>query len=71
MSEVAAALDMDRTHADGQPQAARRRGLVKIAVDQKDKRSRRLIITTKGRATLKAAFPIGKRRMPRWMMPWA
>jgi DNA-binding MarR family transcriptional regulator len=33
---------------------------VKIAVDEKDKRSRRLIITAKGRAMLKAAFPIWK-----------
>ena len=60
MSEVSAALAMDRTTLTANLKPLARRGLVKIAVDQKDKRSRRLIITAKGRATLKAAFPIWK-----------
>lgn len=60
MSAVAAALAMDRTTLTANLKPLERDGLVKIAVDQKDKRSRRLIITTKGRATLKAAFPIWK-----------
>ena len=60
MSEIAAALAMDRTTLTANLKPLERRGLVKIAVDEKDKRSRRLIITAKGRATLKAAFPIWK-----------
>ncbi len=60
MSEIAAALAMDRTTLTANLKPLERRGLMKIAVDQKDKRSRRLIITSKGRATLKAAFPIWK-----------
>ena len=60
MSEIAAALAMDRTTLTANLKPLERRGLVKIAVDEKDRRSRRLIITTKGRATLKTAFPIWK-----------
>jgi len=60
MSEIAAALAMDRTTLTANLKPLERRGLVKIAVDEKDKRSRRLIITAKGRAALKAAFPIWK-----------
>lgn len=60
MSEVAVPLAMDRTTLTANLKPLERRGLVRIAVDQKDKRSRRLIITAKGRATLKAAFPIWK-----------
>jgi DNA-binding MarR family transcriptional regulator len=60
MSEIAAALAMDRTTLTANLKPLERRGLVKIAVDEKDKRSRRLIITAKGRAMLKAAFPIWK-----------
>jgi DNA-binding MarR family transcriptional regulator len=60
MSEVATALAMDRTTLTANLKPLERDGLVKIAVDQKDKRSRRLILTAKGRATLKAAFPIWK-----------
>jgi DNA-binding MarR family transcriptional regulator len=60
MSVVAAALAMDRTTLTANLKPLERNGLVRIAVDQKDRRSRRLIITTKGRATLKAAFPAWK-----------
>lgn len=60
MSEIAAALAMDRTTLTANLKPLERDGLVKIAVDQKDKRSRRLIITGKGRARLKAAFPLWK-----------
>jgi DNA-binding MarR family transcriptional regulator len=60
MSEVSAALAMDRTTLTANLKPLERRGLVKIAVDAQDKRSRRLIIMAKGRAALKAAFPIWK-----------
>jgi DNA-binding MarR family transcriptional regulator len=57
MSEVASALAMDRTTLTANLKPLERDGLMKIAVDAKDRRSRRLIITARGRATLKAAFP--------------
>jgi len=60
MSAVSTALAMDRTTLTANLKPLERRGLVKIAVDAKDKRSRRLVITEKGRATLKAAFPAWK-----------
>jgi DNA-binding MarR family transcriptional regulator len=60
MSETAAALAMDRTTLTANLKPLERDGILKIAVDQKDKRSRRLIITARGRAKLKAAFPIWK-----------
>jgi DNA-binding MarR family transcriptional regulator len=60
MSEIAAALAMDRTTLTANLKPLERDGLVRIAVDQKDRRGRRLIITDKGRTTLKAAFPIWK-----------
>jgi DNA-binding MarR family transcriptional regulator len=60
MSEIAAALAMDRTTLTANLKPLERDGLVRIAVDKKDRRSRRLIITSKGRARLKAAFPLWK-----------
>jgi DNA-binding MarR family transcriptional regulator len=60
MSETAAALAMDRTTLTANLKPLERDGIVKIAIDQKDKRSRRLVITAKGRAKLKAAFPLWK-----------
>ncbi len=60
MSAISNALAMDRTTLTANLKPLERRGLVKIAVDEKDRRSRRLVITAKGRATLKAAFPIWK-----------
>jgi DNA-binding MarR family transcriptional regulator len=60
INETAAALAMDRTTLTANLKPLERDGLVKIAIDQKDKRSRRLIITAKGRARLKAAFPLWK-----------
>jgi DNA-binding MarR family transcriptional regulator len=60
MSEVASALAMDRTTLTANLKPLERDGLMKIAVDAKDRRSRRLIITPKGRAAVKAAFPAWK-----------
>ena len=57
MSAVSAALAMDRTTLTANLKPLERRGLVRIAVDQKDKRSRRLIITTKGRCNAESRFP--------------
>jgi DNA-binding MarR family transcriptional regulator len=60
MSEIASALAMDRTTLTANLKPLERDGIVRIAVDRQDKRSRRLIITAKGRAKLKAAFPLWK-----------
>lgn len=60
MSELSAALAMDRTTLTANLKPLERRGFVKIAVDKQDKRSRRLILTAAGRAALTAAFPAWK-----------
>lgn len=60
MSEVSAALAMDRTTLTANLKPLERRGLVKIAVDKHDRRGRRLVLTAAARATLKAAFPAWK-----------
>jgi len=52
---------MDRTTLTANLKPLERRGLVKIAVDKEDKRSRRLIITPAGRAVLIRAYPIWQR----------
>ena len=63
VGSVAALLAMDRTTLTANLKPLERRGLVKIAVDKEDKRSRRLLITAAGRALLDKAFPLWKRRM--------
>jgi DNA-binding MarR family transcriptional regulator len=60
VTEVSTWLAMDRTTATANLKPLERRGLVRIAVDKEDRRSRRLIITAAGRARLKAAFPAWK-----------
>jgi len=58
VGSVAALLAMDRTTLTAALKPLQRRGLVKIAVDQEDKRSRRLRLTAAGSALLRKAFPI-------------
>lgn len=55
---VAELLAMDRTTLTAALKPLERRGLVKVSVDKKDKRSRRLTITAPGRALLTRAFPL-------------
>jgi DNA-binding MarR family transcriptional regulator len=55
---VAELLAMDRTTLTAALKPLERRGLVKVSVDKEDKRSRRLTITTPGRALLAKAFPL-------------
>jgi DNA-binding MarR family transcriptional regulator len=55
---VAELLAMDRTTLTAALKPLERRGLLKVSVDKKDKRSRRLTITTPGRALLAKAFPL-------------
>ena len=61
MSEAASVLAIDRTTLTANLKPLERRGLVKIALDPEDKRSRRLILTPAGRALLVEAVPIWKR----------
>jgi DNA-binding MarR family transcriptional regulator len=60
IGSVAELLAMDRTTLTANLKPLERRGLLKIAVDKEDKRSRRLIITAAGRALLHKAYPLWK-----------
>jgi DNA-binding MarR family transcriptional regulator len=61
IGSVATLLDMDRTTLTANLKPLQRRGLLKVAVDKEDKRSRRLIITPAGRALLSEAYPVWKK----------
>ena len=61
MRRVAALLAMDRTTLTANLKPLERRGLVAIAPDPADRRSRRLTLTMAGRDTLAAAVPIWRR----------
>ena len=58
IGSVADLLAMDRTTLTANLKPLERRGLIEVAVDKEDKRSRRLIITPAGRALLARAYPI-------------
>ena len=61
IGSVAALLAMDRTTLTAALKPLERRGLVKVAIDKDDKRSRRLTLTAAGSALLRKAFPSWKR----------
>src|SRR5215472_14580283 len=58
---VAALLAMDRTTLTASLKPLVRRGLVIVATDEADRRSRRLSLTPAGRALLAAAVPVWRR----------
>jgi len=58
LGNVATVLAMDRTTLTAALKPLERRGLVKIAVDKEDRRSRRLTLTAAGRALLARALPL-------------
>jgi DNA-binding MarR family transcriptional regulator len=60
IGDVAALLAMDRTTLTANLKPLERRGLLKIAVDKDDRRSRRIVLTAAGRALLGKAFPLWK-----------
>ena len=60
MRSVSTLLAIDRTTLTANLKPLERRGLLKVAVDPEDKRSRLLTLTAKGRALLAAAVPIWK-----------
>src|SRR5437762_9244602 len=61
IGSVAALLAMDRTTLTAALKPLQRRGLVKVMVDDNDRRSRRLKLTRAGRALLARAVPIWRR----------
>jgi DNA-binding MarR family transcriptional regulator len=61
IGSVAALLAMDRTTLTANLKPLERRGLVTVTVGEADKRSRRMTLTSTGRALLAAAVPIWKR----------
>jgi DNA-binding MarR family transcriptional regulator len=61
IGDVAALLAMDRTTLTANLKPLERRGLVRVKVDKSDKRSRRLTLTSPGRALLAAAAPVWTR----------
>ena len=61
MGSVADLLAMDRTTLTANLKPLERRGLVRIKVDDADRRGRRLALTADGRALLAEATPIWKR----------
>ena len=58
LGSVASLLAMDRTTLTAALKPLERRGLVKIAVDKEDRRSRRLSLTSAGRTLLAKALPV-------------
>jgi DNA-binding MarR family transcriptional regulator len=61
MAAVASLLAMDRTTLTAALKPLERRGLVKVAPDAADRRSRLLMLTYKGRKLLARAVPIWNR----------
>lgn len=61
IGEIAHFLAMDRTTLTANLKPLERRGLVKVAVDKEDRRSRRLTLTAAGHALLIDALPIWKK----------
>ena len=58
IGSVSALLAMDRTTLTANLKPLERRGLVKVSIDDNDKRTRRLKLTPAGRALLVSAVPI-------------
>ena len=61
IGSVSVLLAMDRTTLTANLKPLERRGLVKVTVDDTDKRTRRLALTPAGRTLLVAACPVWRR----------
>jgi DNA-binding MarR family transcriptional regulator len=58
LGSVAQLLALDRTTLTANLKPLERQGLVEVRPDEKDRRTRRLVITSKGRALLIEAVPV-------------
>ena len=61
IGSVSDLLAMDRTTLTANLKPLERRGLVRVAIDKEDRRSRRLVLTASGRALLAAAAPVWRK----------
>lgn len=61
IGSVSSLLAMDRTTLTANLKPLRRRGLVEVAVDPDDRRSRRMTLTAAGRTLLAGAVPVWER----------
>jgi DNA-binding MarR family transcriptional regulator len=61
IGSVSALLAMDRTTLTANLKPLERRGLVRVTIDDADKRTRRVTLTPPGRVLLVAAVPVWKR----------
>jgi len=61
IGSVASLLSMDRTTLTAALKPLERRGLINVAIDPADRRSRKLTLTREGRSLLARAVPIWKR----------
>lgn len=61
LGRLADFLAMDRTTLTAALKSLERRGLVRVAADEKDRRARRLFLTDAGRAALTDAVPIWRK----------
>ena len=61
MAAVAAVLGVDRTTLTAALKPLERRGLVRVATDETDRRGRRAALTDAGRALLAGAVPVWRR----------
>lgn len=60
LGSVASLLAMDRTTLTANLKPLERRGLLTVAIDKEDRRSRRLALTPAGRKLLVKAYPVWK-----------
>ena len=61
IGSVSALLAMDRTTLTANLKPLERRGLVRVTVDETDRRSRRMTLTPEGKKLLVAAYPVWER----------
>jgi DNA-binding MarR family transcriptional regulator len=61
MASVSSLLGLDRTTLTAALKPLERRGLVKVATDSSDRRSRRLSLTPEGRTVLASTLPVWER----------
>ena len=61
MKTISALLAMDRTTLTANLKPLERRGLVRVVADEKDRRSRLMVVTTAGRRLLAKAMPVWRK----------